>query len=315
MVAFKKYKNQPYITLNPEDVNNSELNDLIYSIKLRYGRMSNKMFDDLFNMLNSAFILLPPVDIGEDLFNLDNGDFYYLAFTDLDKYYDYFYDEDSIPVSFPFRVLIQGLTDDDEISFKGVKINPGYDDLIITPEMMGRALKQTKEKQLHKNTDLKKLRSKLNNDKKLSRFLSKSKKFDFEKFIKLTSKTYLFTYYVSVEDLKSRAKGGVIELKDEPGNIFIVDEFDRKCCMLFTSEKAMEPTLSFYKKRGRNIYSQITDLRSMAEYILKFNFDAIILNYANENILIPKEHVEASFRRIKKLNKNKKDYSNYVFMV
>lgn len=240
-------------------------------------------------------------------------------FCDIDKYYDYYYDEDSIPNVYAFRDICNLILLEPKgfpSSFGGIIINPGNEDFTVSIAMMEDISgKSTDEKQNHSTVELKKLRGKLNRDKNLSRFISKSRRFNFGKFIKQASKTYMFTYFVSIDDLSPHADDGVINLDGLKGNIFIVDEHNLKCAIMFSSEKLMEPTLSFYKKRGRNIYSQIIDLKTMTDFILKYNLDAVILEYAHNDVIIEKEYFEEYMDKIKKLNKNKSDYSNYAFIV
>ena len=158
---------------------------------------------------------------------------------------------------------------------------------------------------------MRKARREINKDKKMSRFVSKYPNVDIDKFFKIASKKHFFTYFSSIKDLSQNARENIIDLTDFHGNIFIVEEGNFRLATLFTSDKLLEPTLSFYKNRGRNIYLQMVDLKTMAEFIIQNNFDGVIVNYANGDMLIAKKHFE---KYIKKLKKNK-DYTNYAFII
>ena len=234
-------------------------------------------------------------------------------YTDLDEFNKYSKEQKN-PSDWDFPNVIRHLE-----NLYGILINPGHDNFFITPDIIIEALEQFTPfnrcdlmKDSFSNEELRKIMD-ADYD-----YLDKSLDKDFEDACDELSKSLLFTFLISDDDISDGNEDGIIELGDDKNaTVFIIVEEGMEFALLFTSPKYFNPTASFYKNEGRHVYSHIINLELLAKVVLDLDLDGIIVNYAHPNMKVfPREYLLDYMGEIIKASSHFEDfYANYAFLL
>ena len=274
-----------------EDIRNNHLVDVIrYILDTTEDIIAPKDIDHLFSELMLATLIAPSCGAGLIRGTSKNSDKINLPlFTSIDEFNIDFEESNIFPVPFELPFYLDFL-DDDEM--EGIVINPGIDNFFISNdwilEIYERYPDFTSYWNLKSDFTIEELKELYNKDTSdIDSFLDDYMGFGLGVLVKELSKSVVYTYTASKEDLSKYIDDGFIKTSDVEGNgIFTVKEDNLEGCYIFTSPKYFKPTQEHHEKQGWNLFALPTTLELMAKYIIELDLDALVINPAHQNIVI-----------------------------
>ena len=277
--------------MNIEDIRNNHLVDVIHHILDTTEDIINpEDIDHLYSELMLATLIAPSCSAGLIRGTSLNSDKINIPlFTSMEEFNNDFKGSNIFPVPFELPHYLEFL-DDDEI--EGIVINPGIDNFFISDkwileiyEMYPVFNNYWDLKSDFTNKELKEIYNKDTSE--IDSFLDNYMGLDLGSLVKELSKSVMYTYVASKEDLSKYINEGIIKTSDFGGNgIYTLNDQNIEGCYIYTSPKYFKPTQDFHEKQGWNLFALPTTLELMAKYIIELDLDVLVVNPFHQHIII-----------------------------
>lgn len=244
------------------------------------------LFDSFVLELKVSKLHIPAVIEGDEIIfehlESDDGITVLPLFTSPEEY-----EGDNELRNYEFEFYAEIIADCD---FDGAVINPNTDDIFIprkfTEDLRVKPLGETDD-EIYDAYELREIASTVKNEELLSFIRDESNFNNFDGLIEVLSKSVLLNVVSSSTDLSELARDGIITTIEVGGfNLSVKSTLQEKYGLLFTSRDKIADTCD--RDAGLHYYCQITSFDRILDFILKNDFDGIIINPYLEDYYVPR---------------------------
>lgn len=244
------------------------------------------LFDSFIMELKMSKLYIPAIIEGDEIIfehlESDDGITVLPLFTSPVEY-----EGDNELKNYEFELYAEIISDCD---FDGTVINPNSDDIFIprkfTDTLRVRPLGET-DGEIYDAYELKEIASAVKNEELVDFIRDESNFNNFDGLIAILPKSVLLNVVSSSTDLSDLARDGIITTLEVGGfNLSVKSTFQERYGLLFTSVDRIADTCD--TDAGLHYYYQITSFDRILDFILRNDFDGIIINPYMEDYYVPR---------------------------